>query len=201
MTKQTTLISVLVASVLGACSSTPDPERPEYARSKVIERIGGQEETPDWATGAKVMWKDGRDVYFANIMTMSGDSRPEACMKAAALDAKTQMLRYIKENITTSGQLDEASASEDPSYEALTAFLSQGAISGASVKNRYYEVREESATTGQRVLKVRCAAQIVVDKGLLAQQLKDATRPAGKQGNPEIRDRLLNAQKSFLDSL
>ncbi|SMF12461.1 hypothetical protein [Pseudobacteriovorax antillogorgiicola] len=186
--------------MLSSCSSTPEEGAPEFRASRVIERMAGMEDTPDWATGAKVMWKDGKLVYFANIMTMSGDSRPEACMKAAALDAKTQMLRYIKENITTSGQLDEASAADDPAFESITAFLSQGAISGASVKQRYYEIREQSDTAGSRVLKIRCAASIAVKEALLAKQLRDATSPKQK-GNAEIRQKLLDAQKDFIDNL
>lgn len=182
------------------CSSTPNPDVPEFHASKVIERMSGFDSTPTWANGSKVMWKEQGEVIFANIMTMSGNSRPEACMNAAGLEGKAQMLQYIKAGITTSGQLNELSASSDPAYESLTAFLSQGNISGAAVRDRYWEKIVTSDESGQRVLKIRCAASIAVRSSVLEKQLAEAMNPR-QQGNPEIREKLLEAQKEFIENL
>ncbi len=187
-----------ITAFLFSCATTPS--RPEFQTAKVIERIGSIDETPKWASGQKVLWQEGADLLFVHSMTMSGDSRPEACMKAAALDAKTEMLRYIKENITSAGQVNETDAATDPAYESLTAFLAQGNVSGSAVKERYWEKAEVSDASGDRVLKVRCAAMLAIKKSEIERQLREATNPKAK-GNPEIRETLLNAQKSFLEGV
>ena len=97
-------------------------------------------------------------IYLRNIITLAGDKRPESCMEIASLKAKSKMLAYIQSNITTSAQLDE-DMTDDPSYESLTAFLAQGKISGAAVAGRYYEFFTMSSTSGERELKLRCAAK------------------------------------------
>lgn len=193
------MYSIAIATlVLTSCTTTP--KGPEYSKTKVIERMGEKDETPAWASGEKILWQEGSDMIFAHTMTMSGDSRTEACMKAAALDAKTEMLRYIKENITSAGQVNEADAASDPAYESLTAFLSKGSVSGAAVRERYWEKVEMSESSGERALKVRCAAKVAVRKSELERQLREATNPKAK-GNPEIREALLKAQKEFIEGV
>lgn len=176
------------------------PSKPSYEASEVIERIEGSDETPDYARGDKTMWEEGGNVVFAHITTLQGNARPEACMKASGLSAKAELLKHIKENITTSGQLNELSASDDPGYESLTAFLSQGTLSSAKVDSQYWDRREESdATTGERILRLRCAAKVTISKAALAKMMRDATTKG--DGNPEIREKLLGAQKQFIDGL
>lgn len=194
---KTAFVSILA---LAAVSCTTTAQGPQFAKTKVIERMGDKDETPAWANGEKILWQEGSDVAFAHTMTMSGDSRTEACMKAAALDAKTEMLRYIKDNITSGGQLNESEAASDPAYESLTAFLSKGSVSGAAVKERYWEKVEMSDSSGERVLKVRCAAKVTVKKSELERQLREASNPKSK-GNPEIRDALVKAQKEYIENL
>ena len=191
----------LLLSAVTACTNNEKPgNRPDFEASRIVERMEGFEKTPEYATGAKVMWGEGKQVYFANIMSLSGDSRPDACLKAAGIEAKAEMLKYIKESMTTSGQLSDDAVQEDPAMESLTAFISQGNISGAAIADRYWDRREESDSTGDRILRVRCAVKVAIDKGLLAKQLREATTKT-KEGNPEIREKLLEAQKSFLENV
>jgi hypothetical protein len=64
---------------------------------------------------------------------------------------------------------------------------------------RYWEKRVESNSSGTRELKLACAAKMGIEKGVLEKQLRDALS-GGMQGNPEIRQKLLNAQKDFIDN-
>lgn len=171
---------------------------PGYSESKVIERIGGREATPEWTFGETPMSIENGDVVFVNIVSMSGNSRAESCLKSAELDGRSKFLRYIQENITTSGQLNEISATDDPAYESLTAFLSQGKLSGAKTTARYWEKREESDESGARVLRLKCAVKVALKKSELEKQMRAAT---GNGGNKEIRDQLINAQKVFIESI
>lgn len=183
--------------LLAGCVTTPST--PEFRESRVVERMGRGKDTPPWVDGANPMFEEGNDVVFASVLTMSGDTRPEACMKAADMDSRSMMLRYIKENLTASGQLNEVSAASDPGYEGLVAFLSQGHIKGARTSQRYWEKVEESDASGVRVLRVKCAVKVAVKKTDLARQMRESTDvPAG---NAEIRKKLLEAQGSFIESL
>ncbi len=194
-----TVISCLagITALLPSCTT---PDHPEYKASAIIERVGGQSETPKWSHGEKVMWQEGGEIFFVHTMQMDGDNRPEACMKAAALESKTEMLRYIKEAITSSGQVSEMGSSTDPAFESLTAFLSQGTVNGVAVKEQYWEKMEVSETSGERRLKVRCASKVAVKRSDLERQLREASSPK-VVGNPKIRDSLINAQKDFLDNV
>ncbi len=179
-------------------SCTAAKNEPEFEATKVLERIGGKSETPEWVHGETGLSEEKGKVFFINVITMSGDSRPEACIKAAADSARTDILRHIKDNLTTSGQTFEASAAGDPGVESLTAFLSQGKLSGVTIDQKYWEKRVESNSSGDRVLKVYCAAKAGIAKQELARQLRDAT---GGGGNPEIRKKLLEQQTLYLESI
>jgi hypothetical protein len=191
------LLVVSLSLFLDACVTTSSS--PEFRESRVVERMGRSKETPQWVDGANPMFEEGPDVMFATVLTMSGDARPEACLKAADMDSRSMMLRYIKDTLTASGQLNEVSASSDPGYESLIAFLSQGSIKGARTTQRYWEKVEESDAAGARVLRVKCAVKLSIKKSELARQMRDSSdNPAG---NTEIRKKLLEAQGAFIESL
>jgi hypothetical protein len=196
--KRLSLSLIAMTTLASGCVSTP--KGPEFEADRVVQRMEGKEETPDFATGAKAMWTEGDQVFFANITSMAGDSRPEACMKAAETDARVGILKYISENITSSGQVSEANADNDPGFESLTAFLTQGKLSGITVSERYWDRREQSRSSGERALRVHCAVKIAINKTQLAKQLREATTNV-KSGDPEIRQKLLDAQKNFLDGI
>lgn len=189
---------ILASVTLVGCVTTP--KGPEFEEDRIVQRMEGRDETPDFATGAKAMWTEGEQVFFANITSMAGDSRPEACMKAAETDARVGIVKYLNDNITASGQLAEANADSDPGYESLVAFLSQGKLSGVTVEERYWDRREQSRSSGERALRVHCAVKIAINKTQLAKQLREATTNV-KSGDPEIRKKLLEAQKEFLDGI
>ena len=72
-------------------------------------------------------------------------------------------------------------------------------MSGAKVSERYWEKFEESDASRNRVLKIRCAAKVAISKALLDQQIRKATETNAT--NPEIRKKLLEGQKAFLDQI
>ena len=182
--------------VTAGCTSLPT--KPEFEASKVVERQDDASETPKWAKSETPMSESGGNVMFTSQMTFGGNARTEACFKGAELDARANILRQIKESLTASGQLNESDASSDPSVEGLTAFLSQGNLSGVKTVHKYWEKRQESdADSGERVLKLHCSVQISIKKADLEKQLRLAM---GNGGNKEIREKLLEAQKTFIES-
>lgn len=186
-----------IIALAASCTTTSGPR---YEASRVIERMDGHDETPKFAVGGNLMSEEGQNAIYAHTMTMNGDARPEACLKASTIGAKSEMIKYIKDAITTSGQLNETNAVDDPGYESLTAFLSQGKLSGVQVVQNYWEKREESDTSGERVLRLKCAVKVAIKKSILEKQLREAMTNA-PTGNPEIRQKLLEAQKQFIDGL
>ena len=196
--KSSLLFLGLISLVLSfGCSSSP--HKKEYKSSNVIERMGNKDKTPTWASGEEALMEQAGQILFVNAITMSGDARTEACVRAAEETGRAQMLRYIKDSLTTGGQVSELSSSGDPAVESLTAFLSQGKLTGASIASRYWEKVEESDTGGDRVLRLRCAAKVSISKSVLDRQLRAAI--GNGEGNAEIREKLLNAQKDFIDGL
>ena len=193
-------LAFLVVGCANNTQTSINADPPKYQKTEVLERLGNIDETPSWANRSKVMWKDKNEVVFVSTLQFDGDSRPESCMKAASLDGKAQILSFIKENITTSGQLSELDASSDPAFESLTAFISQGKINGVSVKERYWERVETSTVNRARVLKLNCASKIAIKESDLKRQLSAATRSA-PEGNKKVRDALIDAQVEFLNEL
>ena len=189
---RTSLKLIFCTAIIGSACSSTGP--------KVVERLEGYDDTPDWATGAKVMWSEEEDMFFANITTMAENTRPDACMKAAATSARSEMLKYIKSNISESGQLNDEDVAGDPAFESYTSFLAQGSASGARVINRYYDKRVFKTDAGIETIKMRCAAKIAVNKKVLAKQLNDALTKKTK-GNSKVREKLQDTQNKFLDSL
>lgn len=187
--------AVLLEIILVGCASTG----PTYEGSRVVERMGAKRETPLWSTGEAALIEDKGEVVFVSTTSMSGDTRTEACMRVAEETGRAQMLRYIRDAITSGGQVSELSASGDPGVESLTAYLSEGKLSGARIAARYWEKREESDSTGTRVLRVHCAAKVGIPKAVLDKQLRQAIN--GGEGNAAIRAKLLEAQKSFIDNI
>ena len=98
-------------------------------------------------------------------------------------------------------KVEDLNASSDPSLSSLTAFLSQGNISGAKVTTTYWEQTMEADESGMRpTKKLMCAVQVAIEKALLDKQMRDAINGA-PGGNPEIRRKLLDAQKNFIESV
>jgi hypothetical protein len=191
------VLAIISMGFLPSCSSTP--RGPEFAPTEVLERAGGLSKTPEWATGLKSAFDEEGKAVFVSTLSMSGDARVEACMRGAETVGREKIVRYIQEGITSSGQVNELSATQDPGVEALTAFLAQGKLSGVKVLESYWEKRVQSSATGTRELRIHCAAKVGIDKGVLEKQLRDALS-GGQAGNPEVRQKLLNAQKDFIDN-
>jgi hypothetical protein len=189
----------ICALLLSSCA-TASRLQPEFADTRVLERMGNVSETPDWSLASEPLSSEGGNIFFTSTIAMSGDSRPEACTNAAADIARVQILRQIKDNLTSSGQLNEVSASSDPSIESLTAYLAQGSLFGIRVSKRYWEKREESDTNGMRVLRVHCTSQVGITRSLLEKQMRAAIDGEG-DGNPQIRQKLIEAQTQFINSL
>ena len=193
------LIITAVFSLLATNCAKDNSDYPEFEGYKVVQRQRGYDEMPEWAK-KRGMYAEGNKVYFVDSISISGDSRPEACLDAASLRGKKKMMAYIKSNLTTSEQLDEAGLAEDPIYESLTAFLAQGQLSGVSEDASYYEYYSKSSTTGARELKLGCYTKLKINKSTLEKQLKNALNPK-KKGNPKVRKQLLDKQNEFIDNL
>lgn len=195
-TQRLSVTGLLLLVVVGCVTG---PSKPEYKASEVIERQEGSEETPAWAMTEEAMTEASGNVVYTSRISMQGNARPDACLKGAELDGRSGFLRHVKESLTSSGQLNDTDASSDPGIESLTAFLSQGDLSGVKTIHRYWDRREESeATTGERILRLHCVVQVAIKKSELQRQIQEAI---GSRGNQQIRQKLLEAQSAFLDSV
>lgn len=188
-------VGTLFLFSLVGCSSS------KYIKTEVINNSDRSLKTPEWVLSSKIMNEDNGQVVYAYKMNLDGSARPDACVAMARSQAVAEMLKYIKNAVTTSGQVEDLNASSDPSFSSLTAFLSQGNISGAQVTDSYWEQTMEADASGMRpVKKLLCAVKVEIDKQTLDKQMRDAINGT-PGGNPEIRKKLINAQKNFIDNV
>lgn len=181
------------------CSSTSDVKsQPSFQKSEVIERVGSFEETPEWTTGVKPFSLEKGDFVYISTMTMSGDSRPEACVRASANMARANILREIKDNLSVSGQLNASSATSDPDMEDFLVYVSQRSLTGVKVKEAYWEKRVESDTDGERILKLQCATKVAISKKFLNEQISEARNVVGAK-DPEVRNKLKESHMNFIE--
>ncbi|WP_186645765.1 hypothetical protein [Fluviispira vulneris] len=196
--KRSLNIAVSCASAflfIASCTSS------KYVKPEVIANSTKTLKTPDWVLNPEIVLEEGGNFIFIHKMSLSGTSRPDACISMARTQAVGEMMKYIKNSVTSSGQVEDLNASSDPSMSSLTAFLSQGNISGAKVTTTYWEQTMEADDTGVRpVKKLMCAVQVSIDKSTLERQMREAINGA-PGGNPEIRQKLLDAQKNFIDGV
>ncbi|APJ03106.1 hypothetical protein [Silvanigrella aquatica] len=194
--KKLLILSSLAVLAIVGCTSSPN-----YVKSEVIANSTKTLKTPEWVLNPSIVLEEGSNVIFVHKVTLSGSSRPDACVSMARTQAVGEMMKYIKNAVTTSGHVEDLNGSNDPSLSSLTAFLSQGNISGAKVTTTYWEQTMEADDSGIKpVKKLMCAVQVSIDKTTLDKQMRDAINGA-PGGNPEIRKKLLDAQKSFIDNV
>jgi len=196
MKKKTAGLLALIALGLGGCASSPS-----YVKSEVIANSDRSLKTPTWVLSEQNILTEGSDIVFVHKVYLEGSGRPDACVAMARTQAVGEMLKTIKTAITSSGQVEALNTTSDPSYSALTAFLSQGNISGARLTESYWEQSMEPDSTGfQAQKRLMCAVKVRMEKSLLERQIQEALQGT-PGGNPEIRRKLINAQKDFLESV
>jgi hypothetical protein len=195
------LFSIIGCSSTGQNSGASVNSGPNYIKTEVINNSDRSNKTPDWVLSGKVLNTENAQLVYTYKMNLDGTARPDACVAMARSQAVGEMLKYIKNAVTTSGQVESLNASSDPSYSSLTAFLSQGSLSGAQVTDTYWEQTMEADASGlNAVKKLYCAVKVAIDKETLVKQMNDAINGTAG-GNPEIRKQLINAQKNFIDNV
>lgn len=187
---------LMLAILAVGCSST------KMIRTEIINNSDKTMKTPDWVLSSKAMDEENGNVIFLYKLNLDGSARPDACVSMARTQAVGEMMKYIKNSVTASGQVEELNASSDPSMSSLTAFLSQGHVSGAKVTNTYWEQTIESDKAGLMPpsKKLMCAAKVQIDKDILDKQMRDAINGT-PGGNPEVRKKLIDAQKNFIENV
>src|SRR4051812_39318390 len=87
-------------SVVG-CSSS------KYIKSEVVNNSDRSLKTPDWVLSSQVIRDDNGQVVYVYKMNLDGSSRPDACVAMARSQAVAEMLKYIKNAVTASGQVED----------------------------------------------------------------------------------------------
>lgn len=164
---------------------------------RVVERMGKLNETPRWSVGMEPMVEEKGNISYIHTLTMEGGSRPDGCVKSAGDEGRAEFIRQIKDGITAAGQVSDEGGDID--IEATVSFLGNIKLNGLKVAETYWEKFEDGEIDGKPVVKLRCAARLVISKETLNQQLRKATEANAK--NAETRKRLLEGQKAFLEQI
>lgn len=182
---------------LTSCSTTSSG--PLFESSQVLDRMGDLSKSPEWATGAKPITEEGGNVIYTSVLILSGDARPDACMRMAEEQSRGRFLREIKDQIATTGQVNEIDAESDPAWESLSTFAAKGQLSGARTTERFWERKVQSDGTGNRILKLHCASRVAIRREILQKQINDVLR--NSKGNPVVREKLQKFHEDYLDGL
>lgn len=193
-----TILTGIASVGVWSCSSPGE----KYFSSVIINNIDKTNETPKWVLNTKVLTESKGNVLFLHKINLDGSVRPNACLTSAKTQAVGEMMKYIKNSITASGQVEEISGTDDPSMSALTAFLSQGSVSGARINRVYWEqtMDQDKTTEAPPEKKLMCAVEASIKKSVLEKQMKQAINGA-PGGNPEVRKKLLDAQQNFINNI
>ena len=123
-------------------------ERLLVESQKNVVEAGNQDSRLLWASGSKITWSEGDQVFFRSQYTVRGDERVSGCYQLARLDANTTLLREIAEDIR--GQIDSAQQSISENAETI---LNQsvtsdfaGKVSGLRFLEQYHERYNVSST-------------------------------------------------------
>ena len=130
--------------------------------TKVLERIPGASEAPEWASGRKTTESDQSNVYFNTVVNMTA-RRPEACLQVAEQKAQAEFLKYlVANNITQTGQIDEDA--DAVILNSRTAWEAKGKVNDFEIQDRYWEKVLELST---KEIRFKCAARIQVSRSSL----------------------------------
>ncbi len=192
--------SSLVVSLLVVTSCSSPGEK--YFSKVIIKNNSKTQETPAWVLNTDVYSEEkGMITIFYKIDSLDGGTRPDACLLMAQTKVFGELMKSIKNSVTASGDVSEADLTSDPSYSALTAFLSQGNLTGVQITSKYWELTMDTdKTKNSSVKKLMCAVKASIEKTKLDKQMSDAINGASG-GNPEVRQKLLDAQKNFIDNV
>ena len=165
MRRNLVTLTVGFCGSLFVCGCTTTSSGPEYKTSQVVERMGGKEATPDWATGEISTAQEGSDIIYVATMDMSGDTRPEACIQIAREKARASIVRNIWDKVKTENLLEDNIPQSDPDYQSAISSASHQKLIGVGDRQGYWERYLKSNASGQRELRVRCAAKVGIAKG------------------------------------
>lgn len=130
--------------------------------SKVLERIPGVDEAPEWASGRKTTESNSSYVYFNTVINMTA-RRPEACLQVAEQKAQAEFVKYfVANNLTQTGQIDEDA--DAVLINSRTSWEAKGKVSDFEVQDRYWEKILEIST---KEIRFKCAARIQVSRASL----------------------------------
>ncbi len=184
-----------VSSLFMSCQS------PDVIKTEVVNNSDRSLRTPSWVLSSKDMALEGSDAIFIYRTTLDADNRPDTCLAIAKTQASSEMIKYIKNSITNSAQVDDSNGKNDPSYSSLIAVLSQGTLSGAQVSDTYWEQTLQTNKAGMLPIRqLMCAAKISIDKNLLEKQMHAAIT-GSKGANTTIKEKLIKAQQNFIDNI
>jgi hypothetical protein len=160
--------TTLLLLALTACATT------SY-HTQIVERIANKTETPQWSYIEKSTQEENNNLLFGYTTTTENTKRPEICLKVAEESAKANILRYVKDNVTHSGQTSETT-SNDLNLESLTTWISMGKLNSINTQDRYWEIIQDNIQ-GNITFKLRCAVRVSISKTELAKQIKEANQP------------------------
>lgn len=179
---------LFVTFLISACASK-STSQPEFEETKVLERMRGAKAAPGWVDSEKEKFLETegttRQVSYRGTVIMSGNAKPDSCMRAASDIARSSIVKNIVDSLTTKSSVEDSGAGAETTSDQLIASFSQLRFTGVEISGVYWEKSIQSDENGNRVLKLQCWAKASIPATELKKQIDKAVGDAAKK-NPEV---------------
>lgn len=133
------------------CSSAPKIDNREIEKDQILSTLNDSSQ-PSWANEAKPFYTDGSNAYSVGVVTMYGNERPEAGMRVAALESRTNFARTVTDKLTSFLQsAEENGGMESTQAKYLASSASELTTHSIKIESYWYKRYVSTQEDGRHI--------------------------------------------------
>lgn len=172
----TTLSALLLVAGFSGCATTSQ-NSPETTPDKVLARIDGLTERPNWFSESEAFVIRNGEVASLGSSTIPGDQRIEAAIRIAENNAKAGLCKVLEQRLEFVFQNAEEGASVDATQARFIGSEACKLTTSSMRPGRiYWEKVATTSERGERLARYRVFATITMPEAEFKQAILDAAR-------------------------
>jgi hypothetical protein len=185
-------LTAILLLALTSCSSLSE---------KVLVRMDGMDEKPEWATLAKTVFKKDGKLMVVGFTEVSSDSRISAVARVADNNARHEISRNIKNNVAYIFQnMKEGIGDGGDLTRFYGSEVSKNISNGVRTEKRYWEKVQTFDSYGERVFKLRMYSMCSIKESMLRRAISEA-HAKNNSLSPEIKQKITEHLSSEITKL